>query len=150
MGSMVWSVTRTDVWVAKLFIHPSNKLALRLNLCPHWPCKVAKDRRVVEVERVTLVVSQYPREDGVLVKVIVRSTSELIEPHQVLKVGQLAPVPRVLQLVQELTKSCAVAIAIAVVKRALALQPSAHMGAQPLALEIEKRNVAGVVEELQS
>jgi hypothetical protein len=64
-----------------------------LDLRAHGPREVAVDRWVREVERGARVVVEYPREDGVLVEVVVCATSELVEAHEIAKVGELATVP---------------------------------------------------------
>ena len=84
------------------------------------------------VEAVARVVLEYPGEDGVLVRVIVRATRELVEAHQVLKIGQLAPLPALLQLMQLLAEAPSPAVAVAVLEHALLLDPAAYARAQSL------------------
>ena len=55
--------------------------------------QIAEDAGVVEVERVGRVVLQDPREDRILTEVVVSSTRDRVEVHQVLEVADLTPHP---------------------------------------------------------
>ena len=55
--------------------------------------EVPERRGVVEVKNVGGVVGQNPGKDGVLVEVVVRTTGDRVEVHEVVEVRDLSPLP---------------------------------------------------------
>mmetsp|Transcript_22211 Transcript_22211/g.87497 ORF Transcript_22211/g.87497 Transcript_22211/m.87497 type:complete len:629 (-) Transcript_22211:2394-4280(-) len=72
----------------------------------HWLREVAVDRRVLQVQRLALVVRQDPREDRVLREVVVGPPAERVQRHEVGEVADL-PLPPLCRQVQLLQHLCA-------------------------------------------
>ena len=49
--------------------------------------------RKVQIQFWTFVVNENPREDGVLIQIVVASTGDGVEKHEILEVGYLSPLP---------------------------------------------------------
>ena len=63
--------------------------------------EISVDGRVVEVERLTLVVGEHPREHGILRQIVVRSAGQRVEVHQILKVANLSLQPSLRRVRQQ-------------------------------------------------
>lgn len=58
-----------------------------------WSREVPEARRVIQIERLGLVIRKDPREHGVLVEVVVRAACQGVELHEVIKVCDLPSPP---------------------------------------------------------
>jgi len=56
-------------------------------LCAHRFAEISKRRRIRKIELFTIVISQDPRKYWILHKIVVTTTRQSIQMHQVLKVG---------------------------------------------------------------
>ena len=56
-------------------------------------CEVPIDTRVIKVQYIRIVVTEDPWKHRVLVEIVVRATSDGVEIHEVVKVGDFSSLP---------------------------------------------------------
>lgn len=59
----------------------------------NWSAQISVDLRVAEVKFLAFIVSDSPREDGILREVRVRPVAGLIKIHEILKIRNLSGLP---------------------------------------------------------